>query len=202
MTDSNYYLNLFPWLNPPKKLYLKEVKPKHEDIEFSEESDYIIYKHAANLAGNLSHIKNPIASKGKYLISERPIDDISEALELFTNGMLLKEVETQLIRNAEIELNDTNTEFFRNFLNRKLDHYMEQEGFIQNGRFYWKPEQVTKLDNKFNVKKGLFARTQVFPNQKVFLLADYRTHYYSKLTIWDIIQEILTSPLQSFFKDL
>lgn len=200
MTDSNYYLNLFPWLNLPRKLYLKEVRPQHDDIEFSKESDYIVFKHAANLAGKLSHIENTIASKGKYLISEKPIDDISEALELFTNGILLKEVETQLIRNAEIELNDTNTEFFRNFLNRKLDHYMEQEGFIQNGRFYWKPEQVTKLDNKFNVKKGVFARTQVFPNQKVFLLADYRTHYYSKLTIWDIIQEFLNKNSLSTWK--
>lgn len=191
MTGSNYYLNLFPCLNTPKKLYLTEVRPKHEDIEFSEDANYIIYKHAANLAGKLSQIENIIASKGRYLISETPIDDISDALDLFTNGMLLRDVETQLVGVNEIELNDANTEFFRNLLNRKLDHYMEQDGFIQNGRFYWKPEQVNKLDNKFNVKQGIFARTQVFPNKKVYLLADYKTHYYSKLTIWDVIQEIL-----------
>ena len=191
MTTSNYYLNFFPWLNPPKKLYLTEVKPQHDDIEFSEDANYVIYKHVANLAGKFSHLDNTIGSKGRFLISENPIDGISENLELFTNGMLLKDVGTELITVNEIEFNDANAEYFRHFLNRKLDHHMERDNFIQNGRFYWKPEQVNKLDNKFNVKQGVFVRTHIFPDKEAYLLADYQTHYFSKLTIWDVIQEIL-----------
>ena len=191
MTASNYYLNFFPWLKKPRRLFLTEIKPKHSDIEFSEDIDYLLYKHSANLAGKLSTIDNTVASKGKYLISESPIKDLSDKIELFTGGMLLKDVGSEIIETNEIVLNNMSAEFFRNFMNRKLDHYMEEEGFIQNGRFYWKPELVKKLDNKFNVKQGVFARTQIFLDQTAYLLADYQTHYYSKLTIWDVIKEIL-----------
>jgi len=201
MTGSNYYLNFFPWFEKPKRLFLTEVRPKHSDIEFSDDIDYLLYKHTANLAGKLSTIDETIASKGKFLISELPIEDLSDNIELFAGGMLFKDVGSEIIGINEVELNNASAEFFRNFMNRKLDHYMEEEGFIQNGRFYWKPEQVKKLDNKFNVKQGVFARTQVFPDQTAYLLADYQTHYYSKLTIWDVIKEILDKNGLSYWKD-
>jgi len=191
MTASNYYLNFFQWLKKPKRLFLTEIRPKHLDIEFSEDIDYLLYKHSANLAGKLSTINNTVASKGKYLISESPIKDLSSKIELFTGGMLLKDVGSEIIETNEILLNNMNVEFFRNFMNRKLDHYMEEGGFIQNGRFYWKPELVKRLDNKFNIKQGVYARTQIFLDQTAYILADYQTHYYSKLTIWDVIKEIL-----------
>lgn len=193
MTDSNYYLNYFPWRKPPQRLFISEVRPKHENLVLDEKSDHIFYKHAANLAGKLSNKENIVASKGRFLISNTEIDDISDIIDLFLGGLLLKEVKTEIINKSEVELNGSNIEFFKNFLNRKLDHYMDEAGFIQNRRFYWKPENVRKLDKNFNVNQGVIARTQVFSNQKAYLLSDFQTHYFSKLTIWDVIREILVN---------
>ncbi len=199
-----YYMNLFPWKNIPNRLYLTEIRPLHDNIDFSDESKFIIYKHVATLAKRLSTLEKTIASKGAYLILESNVDEIKVSVDLFISGMLLKNVGSEIINTEEICFNSTNMEYFRNFLNRKLDHLMEEEGYLQNKRFYWKPdrEHIKKLDNKFNVKRGIVARTLVFPDGAAYLLADYQTHYYSKLTIWDVIKNIMDKRKVSSYNEL
>ncbi|MHA1434398.1 MAG: argonaute/piwi family protein [Candidatus Heimdallarchaeota archaeon] len=198
-----YLLNYFPIKNIPEKLYLTQIQPVHESVSFNEEKDYVIYKLVALIAKELSTSDRVVASYGHFLISEAPLVKIEKNVDLYVQNILISNVNVDIQHSEEINLsNTTYLEHFRNFINKKIHHELESEGFIQDERFYWKPSDIIKLTDKFHMKRGYLVRTKIFPTGKGFLEIDRSSQYYSKSTIWDTINDLVKKKGLESWRDL
>ena len=198
------FVNDFPFLNVPRQLNLTRVMPVFLDsVQGNIQDDIILYRFTATVARTISTITNPVASKGSLLISKQPLDLKDVQVNFFTSFGVFKDVNLEVKENQTIDQEALEfPECIILFLNRKLDEYFHEEGFLQDGRFYWRPDETSPYGRYAEQRIGVFARTQLLVGNNYAARIDYRTHIVGRQTVWDIIQEEMRRAEISEWKEL
>lgn len=182
----NIFINEFMLKEVPTKLSLYKVRISELDTL---ERNYRIPAIAGRTLSK--ELKEPVSSFGDTLISA-PKNTLPHEFEMqikhegFPKTFHLKIENPREVKPKDLEF----SEVAKRYLNRKIDCIMENEGYAQEGRFFFSSQRI-RLAASFYLLRGIFISTKSYPNGRFTIVSDSAVRLKSGTNLLEDLNRVL-----------